>query len=116
MLVLSDEPKALVLAAERLIELSSNIARLYTVDTLAFQLNDYIAELRRSEDTRYIGTAGFYVFIFKDEGVEEVRLMLDVADFYRYDEDPQTQQFVKQDGPYAYDESCPPEWREEDEA
>jgi hypothetical protein len=116
MLVLSDEPKALVLAAEKLIETSPNIANLFSVDRLAFQLADYIRELRSkpSDEITFIGTAGFYIFRLNDDGVEEIKVMLDMADFYRYAADDVTQQFIKQEGPMVYDESCPAEWIDED--
>lgn len=117
MLILSDEPKALVLAAEKLIDTCPNIARLFSVDMLAFQLADYIRELRTrpEEHITFIGTAGFYIFRLHDDGVEEIKLMLDMADFYRYADDEATQQFIKQEGPTTYDESCPQEWIDEDQ-
>ena len=116
MIILSDEPKTLVLAAERLLDIDANIRTQYTIDELAFRLNDYIRELREKGDNGgFIGTSGFYIFYFKDaDGYEEVRLMLGIADFYRYPDDPATQQFIHKEGGTVYDESCPAEWVEED--
>lgn len=117
MIVLSDEPKAIVLAAERLIALDRNIANQYSVDQLAFLINDFIRSLRTEfEDTgSYMGTSGFYVFRYVDEdGAEELRVVLSITDFHTYSDEP-SQQFHHNDGPWIYDESVPAEWREEDE-
>lgn len=119
MIVLSDEPKAIILAAERLRDLDANIRNLYTVDRLAFQINDYIRDLRTEfpESGSYIGTAGFYIFRYVDaDGTEEIRVVLSITDFHNYpDPGEPSQQFHHNDGPWVYDESVPDEWRDEDE-
>ena len=113
MLVLSDEPKALVHAAERLLDLSPNIRKNFTIDELAFRLNDYIRELRATGNI-YIGTSGFMVYRFEDEGHEEVSIMLNVCDFNQYDAPGEvSQQFLHDGSKWSYDESCPEEWRED---
>jgi len=119
MIILSDEPKTLVLAAERLINLSANIRSQYSIDELAFRLNDFIRELRSAKVSGgFIGTSGFYIFYYLDEdGVEEIKVVLSVSDFYLYPDDSESQQFVMTDSSApVYDESCPSEWLETDGA
>lgn len=118
MIVLSDEPKAIVLAAERLLNLDANIRKLFTIDELAFQINEFISELRtkHTDSGSFIGTAGFTVFryFFPEEG-EHLIVALTITDFHKAPNEP-TQQFHHNDGPWTYDESVPDEWREDDDA
>lgn len=117
MLVLSDEPKAIVAAAERLMDLDANIRNLFTIDTLAFRINDYMMELRkRNMHGGFIGTAGFTVMYWNwTEDGEEFNIFLNIGAFHRSNKDEPTQQFVDNDGPWQYDESCPPDWRDDEE-
>lgn len=115
MIVLSDEPKAIVLSAARLLDLDANLRKLFTIDELAFKINEFIKELRDMGDEHgYMGTAGFYLFRYVHEGIEELMLVLSITEFHIYPDEP-TQQFHHNDGPWVYDESVPDEWREEDE-